>query len=223
LSVPVDKPYHRDIDRIRALYRIPPAPRPGARTLDLFTGDAGSLDPAAPACVPCRIDADAGGPLPFDAASFDYAVLHGTLDALSASDGQAAAARRDALLTDVFRVLAPGGVVAGTAANESLVRRLLPAARRGARGAGLSLRTAERALRSLGLVEVRVFTLVPNAQSPLRLVEVHDEVARAFFAAEVRRQRTSLPWWGFLVRDLLVRTGLYADLQPSLFFWGRRP
>jgi SAM-dependent methyltransferase len=221
LSAPADKPYHRDVDRIRALYRIPPAT--GSRTLDLFAGDAGCLDPAAQGCVPCRIDTDSARPLPFDSAAFDYAVLHGTLDALSVRDGTTAPARRDALLKEVFRVLAPGGVVAGTAANESLARRLLPAARSRTGGAGLSLRTAERALRSVGLVEVRVFTLVPNAQSPLRLVEIHDEVAQAFFAGEVRRQRASLPWWGFLARDLLVRTGLYADLQPSLFFWGRRP
>jgi len=221
LSAPADKPYHRDIDRIRALYRIPPVS--GPRTLDLFAGDAGCLDPAAQDCVPCRVDAAPARPLPFDAGVFDYAVLHGTLDALSATDGPATPARREALLREVFRVLVPGGVIAGTAANASFVRRFLPAARRGSRGAGLSLRTAERALRSLGLVEVRVFTLVPNAQSPLRLVEVHDEVAQAFFAGEVRRQRASLPWWGFLARDLLVRTGLYADLQPSLFFWGRRP
>lgn len=221
MSVPADKPYHRDIDRIRALYRIPPAP--GPRTLDLFAGDAGCLDAVTPDCVPHRIEAAAARSLPFDAATFDYAVLHGTLDALRVRDGPAGPARCDAFLRDVFRVLAPGGVVAGTAANESLVRRLLPATRRGDRGAGLSLRTAERTLRSLGLVEVRVFTLVPNAQSPLRLVEVHDEVSQAFFATEVRRQRASLPWWGFLARDLLVRTGLYADLQPSLFFWGRRP
>lgn len=218
MSAPADKPYHRDVDRIRALYRIPPAT--GSRTLDLFTGDAGCLDPSMQDCVPCRVDATAVRPLPFDAGAFDYAVLHGTLDALSALDGPVRCA---ALLKEVSRVLVPGGVVAGTAANASLVRRLLPGARRAARGAGLSLRTAERALRSLGLVEVRVFTLVPNAQSPLRLVEVHDEVAQAFFGGEVRRQRASLPWWGFLARDLLVRTGLYADLQPNLFFWGRRP
>lgn len=151
---------------------------------------------------------------------FDLAALHGTLDAVTLRDGQDV---RDALLREVLRVLVPGGVIAGTAANESFLRRFLPAARRGARGAGLSLRTAERVLRSAGFVEVRVFALVPNAQSPLRLVEVHDEVARAFFSGEVRRQRASLPWWGYFARDLLVRTGAYADLQPSLFFWGRRP
>lgn len=243
---PPSKPYDKDIDRIRALYRIPSGP---ARDRTLHIG-AGTPLPIiddrwrARGGVTCGLVVDspppsahshegqggipfvpAEGPLPFSGGEFDRVILHGTLDALLAG---ASRAHRMSLgqdfMSEVLRVLSPGGVVAGTFDNATSPRHLRASLKGGAAAGGrISTLSARRMLRDFGLDDVKVFSLLPEADSPLRLVDVEGGVARLVFRRELQASRGSLSTIGFLMRWLVVEMRLSVHLEKSVFFWGRKP
>ena len=235
-------PYASPIDRVKALYRIPTAPARN-RTLEVCCA-GGPLVLAGPwrgeghAC--CTIGATAEGPdvsvaasglhcadlgdsLPFESQSFDLVVLHRTLDDLAAtSPGDTA--RGEHFLAQVAGLLAPGGVVAGCLQNRD---RLLLIARRAAsklgvappaRRAAYSVRDLKRMLERAGLVDIRVFSLLPNCESPLRLIDIDPKVSRLMFRHELNAGRGQL--LPFVAKRLAVELGLYRRLVTrAFFFW----
>jgi SAM-dependent methyltransferase len=235
-------PYASPIDRAKALYRIPTAPARN-RTLEVCCA-SGPLVLAGPwrgeghAC--CTIGATAEGPdvsvaasslhcadlvdpLPFESQSFDLVVLHRTLDDLAAtSPGDTP--RGEHFLAQVAGLLAPGGVVAGCLQNRD---NLLLIARRAARKLGVappalhaaySVRDLKRMLERAGLVDIRVFSLLPNCESPLRLIDIDPRVSRLMFRHELNAGRGHLV--PFIAKRLALELGLYRRLVTrAFFFW----
>lgn len=242
---PPSKPYDKDIDRIRALYRIPTGPTRD-RTLHIGAGDLppiiddrwrarGGVTCGLVVDGPLRSAHDGGargdlplvpkeGPLPFADGDFDRIILHGTLDALLAgTKGAARMALGRLFMAEVLRVLAPGGVVAGTFDNSTSPYHLRANLRGGsAAGARVSARSARGILAQFGLGDVKVFSLLPEADAPLRLVDTEGGVARLVFRRELQASRGSLSSIGFLLRWLVVELRLSTSLEKSVFFWGRK-
>lgn len=161
--------------------------------------------------------------MPFSSGEFDRVILHGTLDALLAGANRA---HRMSLgrgfMSEVLRVLSPGGVVAGTFDNATSPRHLRAKLQGGAAGGRISTLSARGMLGELGLGDVKVFSLLPEADAPLRLVDVEGGVARLVFRRELQASRGSLSIVGFLMRWLVVEMRLSVHLEKSVFFWGRK-
>jgi SAM-dependent methyltransferase len=240
-------PYASSIDRARALYRIPTVPARN-RTLELCCrrepvvlarpwrgSEHACCTIGAPALTEYACSESAGrfhqadltAPLPFALQSFDLIVLHRTLDDLAASS-QGGMFDAQKFLAQLAKVLAPGGVVAGCLQNRhSLPSIVSRAAQRLGMTAPLeppacSARELREALERAGLVDVRIFSLLPSSDSPLRLVDSDPRISRLMFRHEVNAGRSHfLP---FLMRRLAVELGLYRGLLTrSLFFWAYKP
>jgi hypothetical protein len=238
-------PYASPTDRARALYRIPTAPARN-RTLELccrrgpvvlarpWRGSdhaclaIGPLTESAGSDSACRFhQSDPSARLPFAAQSFDLIVLHRILDDLTASSKESAFDAQD-FLARLAELLTPRGVVAGCLQNRhSLASIVGRAAQR--LGVTLSLESAAYSARGLrevlegaGLADIRIFSLLPSSDSPLRLIDIDRKISRLMFRHEVNAGRSKfLP---FLTRRLAAELGLYRGLLTrSLFFWAYRP
>jgi SAM-dependent methyltransferase len=240
-------PYASPIDRARALYRIPTAPARN-RTLELCChrepvvlarpwrgSEHACLTIGAPALTgsaafegACRFrQADPSAPLPFASQSFDLIVLHRVLDDLAASS-QRGMFDAQKLLMQLAKVLVPGGVVAGCLQNRHGLASIIGRARRRLgmttplEAAAYSSRGLGDVLQRAGFIDVRIFSVLPSSDSPLRLVDSDPRISRLMFRHEVNAGRSQfLP---FLMRRLAVELGLYRGvLTRSLFFWAYKP
>jgi SAM-dependent methyltransferase len=237
------KPYELPISRARALYAIPTAPPPN-RALELccareplflevaWRGESCTvcaLDSATPAGAHKNLKhADYRQPLPFAPGSFDLVVMHKTLDDLALA-ARRAGTQFDALrfVTGIGDLLAPGGVLAGCAGNRSSPKRLARKARDAQAASDspalLTLGACRKLLQNAGFTDVRLFSLLPNWQSPLRLVEAQHAIAKIAFRHELESRRQHVSALNFWVRRLAVELGLYPYLEESIFFWGYKP
>lgn len=232
--------YELPLSRARALYTIPTIPK-RARALEL----CGAREPLfrnadwrGEHCQVCVLDgkpgqsgelhADPASALPFAPGSFDLVILHKTLDDLSfAAHRSGSSFNALDFLVGVQKLVAPGGVVAGTLSNWSSPKRLASAARRNKTqldaASFFTLLSCRTLVENSGLADVRLFSVLPNWQSPLRLVEAERCLARIAFTHELERRRSELSKLGFWARKLAVSCGLYLHLEDSIFFWGYKP
>ena len=240
--------YHeRPVSRARTLYRIPTAPN-NKRTLELshsnvplltgFTWPTESVVcwlgsiPTSIASEKVASNADVQhmnylDPLPFAAGSFDLVILHRTLDDLATSARQSRV-RFDApaLVNNIARVLAPGGLIAGCVDNRASIKLLTRWARGIVSGEGLgasmghfTLRSLSKLLTHAGFNEIRQFTLLPSCQNPLRLIDIDPVVSKVAFRREIESARDAYSSAAHLGRRVAVELGLYPHLEESIFFW----
>lgn len=172
--------------------------------------------------------------LPFAAKSFDLVILHRTLDDLAAAS-ELHAARFDAaaFLNQVVDVLAPGGLVAGCVDNRhGLKRALRKLSRRWLGGASrseaadpaaaYSLSTLRALLVGAQLSDIRLFTLLPDCDAPMKLVDADAGISKLAFRSELEAQRHCLSPSAYLARRVAVELGLARHLESAIFFWGYR-
>ena len=240
--------YATAANRARALYRIPTAPNAG-KTLELFHASEplthGQTLAQGGAAV-CQLGIEAlpvkrtgntaayacfDEALPFPDLSFDRVILHRTLDELSCASRQ----RRvdfdpTGLFRQVARVLVPGGLVAGCIGNRSKLKSAIrwlgqPGNRASAAGpaAQLGVRRLRDALSDAGFQNMRLFTVLPDCDAPLKLVDTDRATSRAAFRHELQIARHAWSRSGYLARRVAVELGLYAQLEEAFFFWAYRP
>jgi SAM-dependent methyltransferase len=246
------KPFESDAGRTRMLYRLPTAP-PRGRTLEIrVRGQGPVLDDAWPgesrlSCVLTGSseraqESEAGGhpvrvllshfaaPLPLPAGSVDRIVLHGTLDALhELARREGRRFRAAEFLRAATDLLVPGGLVAGCVRNRHdprhVWKHLLARSTRRADGvrSHYSYGSCRALLAGAGLEAIRLHTLVPDADSPVKLVELDPQVSRFVFGHELEARRNRLGIIDYWLRRAVLAAGLYPRMEPSMFFWGYRP
>jgi hypothetical protein len=243
-------PYEKPVDRVRALYRLPTAPEP-RRTLELCcdrrpvvvsgraagedhvccvigAADAATFDEAAVHWLP------PSGPittLPLAPRSFDIVVLHRTLDDLQAHVQDSPRFEAREFLSNVVELVVPGGLIAGCVQNtgsfRSIARRWAQALylRGGGDGQGhYSPNQLRGMLEEAGLANVRTFSLLPNADAPLRLIDTDAKVAELVFRQDLDAGRASMSMLSFLVKRASLALGLHRRFQAEcIFFWASKP
>ena len=168
--------------------------------------------------------------MPFPQRSFDLVILHCTLDDLAASS-LSPNASFDALafLKKVVAVLVPGGLVAGCVDNRydskfflrGMAQRWCGQDNRHAK-AGLSLAKLRSLLDAAQLTDIRLFSLLPGCDSPLRLVDSDPGISRLAFRHELEARREYLSTPSYLARRAVIELGLSRHLESAIFFWGYR-
>lgn len=240
---PTMKPYESPIERLRTMYRLPTAPLRN-RVLEVCHGrEPLLLDYSWPgeSATVCALGGGHGLAqrdglhqidfdqlFPFAPEAFDLVVLHKTLD-----DLQCAAHRGDVrfapsqFMARIGCLLAPGGVVAGCISNSLGMSRTLR--RRRSRnsdvsaGDSFSFLTANgcrRLLQRCGFTDIKTYTVLPDWQSPLRLIDTEPGVSRMAFRMELEATRSCTSGFSYWVRRIVAELGLYPHLEDSIFFWG---
>jgi hypothetical protein len=239
------KPYALPRSRARALYGIPTAPKRN-RVLELccqrdpllldfsWPGESSMVctassesAPTVPANV-CKLDY--GKPLPFEPSSFELVVLHKTLDDLRfTSRGQSKEFNPGEFLAQLAGLLVPGGLVAGCVGNAGSLKR----AKRLLTLSGsdstadtvpfLTMRSCRSLLQKSGFVDIRLFSLLPDRDDPLKLVEFTPAVSRFGFRQEFESRRDQMPASSYWIRRLVAGLGLYPYFEESIFFWAYKP
>jgi SAM-dependent methyltransferase len=240
------KHHERPISRARTMYRIPTAPN-SKRTLELFHTSAPLLANVAwpSENVVCSVGVVAAGevqklssgvgmhhvnylePLPFADGSFDLVIVHRTLDDLANSARHGGLAFDPLkLLSDIARVLVPGGLIAGCADNRAGIKAIVGRAKALLTGTKGSASIAHFTLPGLGKIltdanfyDVRRFSVLPSCENPLRLVEVDPFVSKPAFRREIEIARHTYSTTAYLARRLAVELGLYPFLEESIFLW----
>jgi len=216
------------------MYRLPGDLRP-RRALELFVaGSQPMIDAEWRAQTTVRNRAYGRGAESIadtnETAAFDFILLHWTLD--SASVGRKRQSGRDrqiALLGEVSRALAPGGIVAGCVTNRySLAQLRQHWMGRSGHGksqhpAGHTPRSLRSMLESSGIGDIEVFTALPSADNPEALVGTSRRVSVPHFVRFVESRRGQSTRISYMARRLLASAGLYGYLVGSLVFWGRKP
>jgi SAM-dependent methyltransferase len=242
------KPYALPTSRARALYGIPTAPKRN-RALELccrrdplllgcsWPGESHTVCKAGPGNAP---DArathatvrhvDYAMPLPFEPGSFELIVLHRTLDDLRlASRRQREEFDAGKFLSQLAGLLVPGGVVAGCVGNAGSpkrIKRML--AQRGIDAATgsppfLTMRSCGRLLQMSGFADIRLFSLLPDCDDPLKLIELTPTVSRFGFRQEFEGRRDQMPALSYWMRRFVAGLGLYPYFEESIFFWAYKP
>jgi hypothetical protein len=229
-------PYADPADRVRALYRIPSTPFRN-RTLEICHGREPLLPghrwpgegPPTEVVIP-----DDGTPLAklaqWAPQSFDLIILHRTLDDLASAARGAAPFDAQAFVDHVASLLVPGGVVAGCVHKRDRVRSTLSRAVHWWRNAPStavpshwSVSALRRMLVLAHLSQIRTFTLLPQTDAPLKLVDDDRRVARFAFHHEADVMRRYLSATAFQVRRLAVACDLPRRWEPAVFFWACKP
>lgn len=221
------KPYTSAADRARELYLLPTAPAP-QRVLELCCGReplfSATTWPGASHTL-CKIDKHTrAAALPFAGESFDLVILHKALDDLADAQrwvGDALDAHD--LLRSLAALLVPGGAVAGCVGNKTSPLRWLHPREPGDSPPYLSLGGCRRLLASAGFTGIRLFNLLPDWQSPLRLIEHNAAVSRVAFRREFQdawHTRGGPHQWA---RSAALACGLVPHLETTVFFWGCKP
>ena len=222
-------PYATAADRARALYRIPSAPARN-RTLEICHGREpllpGQRWPGVGHAFVMTADDAARPALTFEPQSFDLVILHRTLDDLAAAAQPGAVFNVQGFLQQVSSLLTPGGLLAGCFqkrdALRSIVQLLRPHQSSAARS-HWSTQALRRMLVGAGLSGIKTFGVLPDADSPLKLIDDDGSVSHFAFMREiaVRRRQLSLP--AYAARRLAVELGLNRRMESAVFFWAYKP
>ena len=169
--------------------------------------------------------------LPFADQSFDMVVMHHTLDYVAALTRKLERAFDTATwLEQVGAVLRPGGVLVGCSTNRYSARRLLSRLGRGLDSGGddtapvgtLSFVSCRHKLEQAGFEEIEVFNLIPNADSPRKLLAVDRSISRRSFRVELDVTRAFLSWPQYGIRRIIVELAANRFIEESLFFWANK-
>lgn len=183
-----------------------------------------------PEIHPSLRQVDYGKPLPFEPGSFELILLHKTLDDLRfASLRQRKEFNAGQFVTQLAGLLVPGGVVAGCVGNAGSpkrIKRMLAL-----QGAGavadtqpfLTMRGSQRLLQMSGFVDIRLFSLLPDCDDPLKLVEFTPAVSRFGFRQEFEARRDQMSALSYWLRRCVAGLGLYPYFEESIFFWAYKP
>jgi hypothetical protein len=224
--------YADSIDRVRLLYRLPTAPGPG-RTLEVRREGVPPLFGAAvgPSDASWELESAAPGipALPFAPRSFDMAVLHRTLEAVAARGRRHGNEEITALLRAIADVLVPAGLVVGCVQNPRSLWALSSALRRrfggGASASGdwesPTVSELGAALAASGYTDARFFSLVPDCDEPMRLIDADPVIARSVVRRELQPMRGHLLL--YLFKRLVAEAGVYPRLLTrGVLFWAYR-
>lgn len=199
----------RDADRLSLLYRFG-IPAEACRILEISAGSepvlrgtnwaASTVTHRQPACSSRPAEfGSAGGP-------FDAIVVH--------------RAFHPSCLPRLIGLLQPGGTIAGCVESSHSLTRL--SGRGGARAPASSPHACRTALLAAGLCEIRLFTVVPDLDSPRKLLSIGEGWSRRVSKQQLEALRPLLSRWGFLAWRLLAEAGIGHHLGYPLFFSGRR-
>lgn len=244
------KPYESPLSRVRAMYRVLPSPVrnrvlelcfntpsilsgfswPGecALACELYRGAANAPAGVHRAGNERVCVADYRRDLPFAAASFDLVICHQSLERLAAEDS---AMRDPRILTSFIRrvsnVLVENGILAVCVTNATTLARWKGRWRHGnaherVAKATLSINGWRTLLSSSGFRDVQSFSILPDANAPLRLINTDSDLSRIGFRREIEAARGSLSFTAYLLRRALVEMSLFRHLQASVLAWGHR-
>ncbi|MGH8550435.1 MAG: methyltransferase domain-containing protein [Methylococcales bacterium] len=235
------------------LYTIPAAPARG-KTLELLVADPSVLTESPWLGRPIETYAigfpsqpharsakggltlpNATGPgvgLPFPDNSFDILVLHETLDELAAlARRRGAEFSIPAFLSEIARVLAPQGVIAGCTGNRFSVKRIGQRLKSGLgnthrSGAGalppLSVVAIHKALAAAGFTGTRIYSVEPGAARPVTLHEIELGWSIRATLWYVRKTRTHISKIGYWLRWLFAGLGLSQHFCSTIYFWAKK-
>lgn len=244
------KPYESALSRVRAMYRVLPIPAPNralelcfntpsilsdsswpgeyALACDLYPGVARGSAGVHRATDERVCVADYRRDLPFAAASFDIVICHQSLERLAAEDGSMRDPRILAsFIRRISNVLVQDGILALCVTNATMLARWKRRWRKGnaddgvARGS-LSIDGWRTLLTSSGFQRIQSFSVLPDADAPLRLINTDSDLSRIGFRREIESVRSSLSFPAYLLRRALVETSLFRYRQPSVLAWGHR-
>jgi hypothetical protein len=178
--------------------------------------------------------ADYAAALPFQDGSVDVVVLHRTLDdvsALARRQGRTFVMRD--FLSQIARILAAGGLVVGCVENRYGLEHILRGVKRRAGLAGdadtgsslcrpLSVPACRRALAAAGFEEIRLFSMLPGADSPSRLLGIESGWSRRACMRHAEALRPLVGSSSYFVWRTLAELGISQYLGAATFFWGRK-
>lgn len=203
------------------MYRLPTVAGPG-RTLLCSANSQDSLSVLEweDTVVRLRLDKGAVGPLSdYPGASFQRVVLHWVIDEVGrGSKPWGTSAERVAFLTEVRRLISPGGAVVGCAANFLD----LSFSRRSA-SLGSTSSHYERLLTRSGFARTKTYIVLPSAHDPRILVSTAPRASEHYFRMDMARASSDGRGIKPLARRILIRAGLNRHLQGSLLFVGYAP
>lgn len=239
--------YESSRQRQALVYRLSSPPPPN-RTLEIVAARAGigdcRIDPFgnsmvcnihfgdrknhsnAGAAIHGLIDRNGHCSLPVETASFDLIVLHFTIDELCHTASQQNSEEMiSSLLREVRRALVYSGIVAGCfhsrwswfSAKKLLVRRRslneLPP---------WSVTKCKLALQSSGLDNVEIFNMLPNADSPMHLINTRRDVQSGGYERVLQQGATGHPWWLLTKREFVHAASLSPFFNWNYMFWATK-
>lgn len=175
------------------------------------------------------------GNLPYGKNTFDRIILHGTLDQLpllAETDNPISSAER--FIARLIALLASEGILAGCVQNRLSIKNVLRrAAWRFKKFAGmtppthncpLSAFSCHRVAEQAGLINIRMFGLVPNRDAPIRAFQIEPKLSRSIAKRQLLGLKPPLvSRHHYAIRHLLAETGIGHLVDESIFFWGKKP
>lgn len=177
------------------------------------------------------------GDLPFGKNTFDLIILHGTLDQLpllAEPDNPISSAEK--LIARLTALLGSEGILAGCVQNRSSIKNSLrrvawlfkkpagPAGTPRPRNWPLSALSCYRVAERGGLVNIKMFGLVPNRDAPIKAFQIEPKISRSIAKRQLfglKPPLVSRPHYA--IRRLLAETGVGHLVDESIFFWGKKP
>ncbi len=175
--------------------------------------------------------------LPFGKSTFDLIILHGTLDQLpllAEIDSPIRSAEK--LVSKLTDFLSSEGILAGCVQNRWSIKNSLrriawlfkkPLGITGAplmRNWPLSAFSCHRIAEHGGLVNIRMFGLVPNRDAPIKAFQIEPKLSRSIAKRQLfglKPPLVSKPHYA--IRRLLAESGVGHLVDESIFFWGKKP
>lgn len=198
------------------------------------SGSSNESDLAVPSKRRLCCIASYGKELPFGDGSFDAIVMHGTLDQLMAlSRREGREFDIGGFLSRASRLLKVGGTVAGCVENRHSLEEFFRSAERllGRRDSTIrsarlrptfSVNSCHAALAAAGFRDIRLFSVVPNSQSPSKLLSIEKAWSRRASKRHVQALRPLLSRSAYMVWRLLAEFGVSQYLGRAIFFSGRK-
>lgn len=208
-----------DAERVNACYKLS-LPAPECRVLEVYAESPPVLHPSAwsgSTLLAAHVDA-----LPTLQGAFDCIVVHRALDELAGrARRQEAPFEPRRLLERLAQLLAIGGTIAGCVENRKRVKHwelALPKRRRPMFSPG----ECRASLAAAGFRPVRLFSVVPAADSPRKLIGLPEDSPRRASRRHVEALRPLLSRRGYLLWRAFAEIGLVEHLGGAILFLGRR-
>lgn len=170
--------------------------------------------------------------LPFAKGSFDAIVMHGTLDEImQVSRREGRQFDMGGFLSRVSKVMAVGGIVAGCVENrhsledffhERILNRSDSAGRAARLPPTFSVNDCHAALTAAGFRDIRLFSVLPNARSPKKLLSIDNAWSRRASKRHVQALRPLVSRSAYMVWRLLAELGVSQHLGRAIFFSARK-